>query len=196
MFMFFRKKLICQSKREPHSLCTNGSNDEGLVKMNPLLVRVFDNEKGKVISQLLDMGTCKLLTAEALLVNMDKIISETGVYWENCVAVGVDNTAVNIGNRNSIMTRVRKQNSSTFTNGCPCHIVHNIANKGAQNFGGISNFDVEDFLIDLFHWFDKSSKRKVSVAPISQCFCSNSFFVNIFLFLGTFPYEAQEITEI
>ena len=106
--MFFRKKLICQMKREPYSLCTDGSNDEGLVKMNPLLVRVFDDEKGKMISQLLDMGTCKLSTAEALFGNMDKIISEASVSWENCVAVGVDNTAVNIGSRNSIMTRQTK----------------------------------------------------------------------------------------
>ena len=88
--MFFREKLIFQMKREPYSLCTDGSNDEGLVKMNPLLVRVFDDEKENVISQLLDMGTCKLLTAEALFGNMDKIISEAGVSWENCVAVGVD----------------------------------------------------------------------------------------------------------
>ena len=124
-------------KRQPYSLRTDGSNDEELVKMNPLLVCVFDDEKGKVMSQLLDMGTYKLSTAEALFGNMDKIISETGVSWENCVAVGVDNTAVTIGSRNSVMTRVRKQISSTFTNRCPCHIVHNIANKGAQTFGGL-----------------------------------------------------------
>ena len=65
MVMFFREKLICQMKREPYSLCTNGSNGEGLVKMNPLLMRVLDDEKGKVIPKLLDMGTCKLSTAEA-----------------------------------------------------------------------------------------------------------------------------------
>ena len=58
MLMFFRKKLVCQTNREPYSLCTDGSDDKGLVKINPLLVRVFDDEKGKVISQLLDMGTC------------------------------------------------------------------------------------------------------------------------------------------
>ena len=179
-------------KREPYSLCTDGSNDVGLVKMNPLLVRVFDDEKGKVISQLLDTGTCKLSTVEVLFGNMDKMISDAGVSWENCVAVGFDNTAVNIGSRNSIMTCVSKQNSSTFTSGCPCHIVYNIANKGAQSFGGISNFDIKDFLVDLFHWFDKSSKRKVSVALNSQYFCLNSFFVNILLFLGTFPYEVHE----
>ena len=95
---------------ESYFLFSDSSNNEGLVKMNPLLVRVFDDEKGKMISQLLDMGTCKLSTAEALFGNMDKIISEGGVSLENCVAVGVDNTAVNIRNRNSIMTQVRKKN--------------------------------------------------------------------------------------
>ena len=70
--------------------------------------------------------------------------------------------------------------------------MHNIANKGAQTFRGISDFDIEDFLVDLFHWFGKSSERKVSVTLNSQCLCSNSFFVNIFLFLGTCPYEAHE----
>ena len=67
-------------KREPYSLCTDGSDDQGLVKMNPLLVRVFDDEKGKVIPQLLDMGdVCKLSTAKALFGHMDKVISEAGV---------------------------------------------------------------------------------------------------------------------
>ena len=66
-------------KRETYSLSTDGSNDEGLVKMNLLLLRVFDDEKGKMISQLLDIGTCKLLTTEAVVGNMDKIISEVGV---------------------------------------------------------------------------------------------------------------------
>ena len=32
-------------KRELCSLCMDGSNDEGLVRMNPLLVRLFDDEK-------------------------------------------------------------------------------------------------------------------------------------------------------
>ena len=98
---------------DPYSLCTDGSSDEGLVKMNPLLVRVFDDKKGRVTTQLLDMGTCRSSTAESLFETMDKVISESEVPWENCVALGVDNTAVNVGCRNSIKTRVLQKNSST-----------------------------------------------------------------------------------
>ena len=52
--------------REPYFLCTDGSNAEGLVKTNRLMVRVLDDEKGNAFSHLLDMGTCKSPTAGAL----------------------------------------------------------------------------------------------------------------------------------
>lgn len=66
-------------KKEPYFLCTDGTNDEGLLKVNLPLVRVFDDEKERVISKLFDMGTCRLLIAEVLLGNMDKIISEASI---------------------------------------------------------------------------------------------------------------------
>ena len=42
-------------KTEPYALATDGSNDEVLIKMNPLTVRYFDTAKHKVSTQLLDM---------------------------------------------------------------------------------------------------------------------------------------------
>ena len=41
-------------------------------------------------------------------------------------------------------------------------MIHNTANKVAERFSEVSRFDVEDFIVDLFHWFDKSFKRKVT----------------------------------
>ena len=35
-------------KKGPFSITTDGSTDEGLVKLNPLLVRFFDNDLGYV----------------------------------------------------------------------------------------------------------------------------------------------------
>ena len=129
--------------------------------MYPVLIRLFDDNKGKVSVQLLDMGACKEGTAEALFNKIDSIL-ENKVDWENCVAVGLDNTAVSVGKKNSIMTRVLAENKNIFTNGYPYHITHNTANKAAERFAEVSGFDAEDFLVELFHWFDKSSKRKVT----------------------------------
>ena len=38
-------ELISMMKTEPCALATDGSNDEGLIKMNPLTVRYFDTAK-------------------------------------------------------------------------------------------------------------------------------------------------------
>ena len=126
------------------------------------MIRLFDDNKGKVPVQLLDMGACKEVTAEALFNNINSILRENRVDWKNCVAVGLDNTAVNLGKKNSIMTRVLAKNKNIFINGCPCHIIHKTPNKAAERFSEVPRFHVEDLLVDLFHWFDKSSKRKVT----------------------------------
>ena len=41
--------------------------------------------------------------------------------WNNCVAVGVDNTNANIGKKNSIKSRLAVVNNSIYIQGCPCH---------------------------------------------------------------------------
>ena len=133
----------------------NSSNDQsGITKLNPVLIRLFDDNKGKVSLQLLDMGACKEGTTEALFNNINSILRENRVDWENCVAIGLDNTAVDVRKKNSMMIRVLAKNKNIFINGCPCHIIHNTANKAAERFSEVSRFDVEDFFVDLFHWFD------------------------------------------
>ena len=52
--------------------------------------------------------------------------------WNNCVAVGVDNTNANIGKKNSIKSRLAVVNNSIYIQGCPCHIIHNTAKAGCS----------------------------------------------------------------
>ena len=81
-------------KEGPYALCTGGSNDEGLVKLNPLLVRVFDINEDKVVPQLLDMCTSKKNDAESLFGLIDDALKKEDVNWNNCVAIGMDNAYV------------------------------------------------------------------------------------------------------
>jgi len=37
------------------------------------------------------------------------------------------------------MTRVQQKNLAIYFMGCPCHIVHNCAQKAAEKFAGVSN---------------------------------------------------------
>ena len=116
-------------------------------------------------------------TAEAIFNSMDsRLATLLGMEnpWLNCTAVGVDNTSANIGVRNSLKTRIQHCNSSVYFNGCPCHIVHNAAQKGAEQFSEVSGFDIEEFVVDLFYWFDKSTKRKNLMHEYCQ-FCDHSY---------------------
>lgn len=56
-------------KTDPFSICTDGSNDNGLYKMNPMLIHVMTSDGMQ--SQLLDMGLTEGSTAVVLFDKMD-----------------------------------------------------------------------------------------------------------------------------
>jgi len=73
-------------------------------------------------------------TAAVIFEKMNQVFETNGIPWENCIAASVDNTSVNIGRRNSILTRVVDKSPDVFFLGCPCHIVHNICVKASEKF--------------------------------------------------------------
>ena len=48
-----------------------------------------------------------------------------------------------MGWRNSIKTRIYAKNEAVYIMGCPCHIVHNTADKAADSFESVTGFDVD-----------------------------------------------------
>ena len=53
---------------------------------------------------------------------------------------------------------------------CPCHILHNTAGKASEVFAAVSKFNLENSCIDVFHSFEKSTKRK-SILKVYYDFC-------------------------
>ena len=155
------KDLVENMKVHPFSVSIDGSNDTALEKMNPMAIRIYDVNRGRVVTQFLDMCTSRGATAEAIYGIMDGTLSkllESTNPWGMCTSVGVDNTSVNIGTRNSLKTRIVGRNSAIYFNGCPCHVVHNAAQKGGMAFARCCGFDAEELAVDLYYWFDKSTK--------------------------------------
>lgn len=170
-------KLLDTMKCHPFSLSTDGSNDTGLEKMNPISIRVFDEERSKIVTKFLHMCPSTDGRAEALFSNIDSKLSELlslSNPWGMCTALGVDNTSVNIGVHNSLKSRVLQRNKAIYVNGCPCHIIHNGAQKGGQCYCASSKFDAEEFLIDLYFWFEHSTKRKNELRSFCE-FCDQEY---------------------
>ena len=49
------ESALVQQMKDPFSIATDGSNDNGLQKMNPVTVRLFDEASGCINTKFLDM---------------------------------------------------------------------------------------------------------------------------------------------
>uniref|UniRef100_A0A1X7TM57 DUF659 domain-containing protein n=1 Tax=Amphimedon queenslandica TaxID=400682 RepID=A0A1X7TM57_AMPQE len=169
----YQQALVEYMREKPFFIAIDGSSDSGLEKMNPLTVCIL-NKSGFVHTELLDMCMSSDSTAEGIFSEMQHAFMKHLIHWINCIGRSVDNTSVNIGIRNSIKTCVLAVNLSVYVMGCPCHIVHNIAGKGSSTFEEVSGFSVDDFVIDIYYWFDKSTKRKATMAEYCT-FCDVTY---------------------
>ena len=131
--------------------------------MNSVCVKIFDINRSKT-------GTCRFLdmcltpggggvTAAYIFSSIEEKFDKYSIPWENCVYLYVDNTNTMVGKKNSVVSRFLHKNDRIFISGCPCHLVHIAANNANDAFREYIGINVEDVLVDLFYWFDKSAKR-------------------------------------
>ena len=99
---------------------------------------------------------------------------EDEIPWSQAVSLSVDNTISMIGVHNSSASRCKAQNSEIYVLGCPCHLVHIAASNANDAFSEIVGINVEDIVIDLFYWFDKSTKRKGDLVEYME-FCDTEY---------------------
>ena len=90
-------------------------------------------------------------TAERIFSKMNEVLHTNLIPWANCVGVVVDNTSVNLGKSNSIMTRVQQQNPAVYFLGCPCHIVHIRAMKASGSFTAVSHHFLSALLLTVMY---------------------------------------------
>lgn len=77
--------------KEPcFSTCTDGSNHQNLEKMNPVTVRIFDNNQHKVVNKLLDIYLSKASTAAAIFSSIGNVFQVNKVPWEKCLSLRVE----------------------------------------------------------------------------------------------------------
>lgn len=84
----FEQSLVSLMRENPFSLATDGSNDNGLQKMNPVTIRIFDEEHGVVATRFLDMcltpGTASA-TADSIFNAVDEALESRQIPWSQCI---------------------------------------------------------------------------------------------------------------
>ena len=134
MYPILKTSLVEHMTENPFSLVHDGSSDSGFKKMNAACALIFDVNNSKYVEiKFYDMcatsgeDCCK---AAALFDAIDVQFIKDGIDWENLVCIGLDNTNTNMGNKNSVKSRVLDKNSDCFIAGCNCHLSHLAACKG------------------------------------------------------------------
>ena len=175
---YCHQSLVQHCQTHPFALGTDGSNDIGLLKMNPVTIRLFDmNNSKKVTSHFYDICTTTgedCGKAYAIFDAIDSKFVEDSVPWSNAVSLSVDNTNAMIGARNSVASRCKDKNPNIFIAGCPCHLAHLVASEANDAFSEVLSMNIESIIIDVYYWFEKSSKRKGKLAEYFE-FCNQDY---------------------
>jgi hypothetical protein len=173
----FKKELVNDMKNSPFSIMIDGSNDSGMAKMYPITVHIYDVEFERVMTKFFDINLIEGRssgTAATIFEHVDAVFEKYEIHWNSVTGLGVDNTNVNIGEHDSIKSRVLEKEPNIIVVGCACHMLHNAASKAASAFGRVTGFDIEDHCVDLYYWFDKSTKRKGALKEYFE-FCNTEY---------------------
>ena len=128
----------------------------------------MDTSSGLVTTAFLDFAVCNQASAENTFEKIDEMMKVYGVNLTKCIAFFSDDASVMMGKNNNIFTRIAKSSTDVYPVGCTYHLAHLCGKKAASQL----SVDVEQLVTDLYHHFDKSSKRKENfqgVRRILQC---------------------------
>ncbi|KAL3120081.1 hypothetical protein niasHT_003333 [Heterodera trifolii] len=128
-------------------------------KLFPIVIRYFVAENGIQV-RLLDLQALPGETAEEVYQWILKMLQKHGLKFERIVAFCADNTAANFGSaehrgENNVFYKLRAHKNNLIPVGCPAHVLHNAAKRGADNL----SIDIESIVFKLTSHFKNSTKR-------------------------------------
>ena len=80
------------------------------------------------------------------------------IHFEDCVSLSVDNASTIVEKRNSHASCFKDSNSKILFSVFPCHLAHITTSHVNYAFSEVLGLNVKNVCLDIFYWFDKSSK--------------------------------------
>lgn len=151
-------------KRVPFSISTDGSNQGG-AKLYPIVVTFHNEGKLEIESRLLSVPA---LEGDSTGINIGNLLlqnlKENGIPYSNCLALGADNAPVMVGHKSGVASVLKREIPNLVVIGCPCHLVNLAAEKAAA----FLPVKVDEMLVDIFYYLEKSEKRKEKVREFQK----------------------------
>ena len=107
--------LLDLLRAEPFSLSVDGSSDTGTESMYPLVVKVYDINRGEISSLFWNMALISDCSAAGIFQKVSDIFEKESIPWENCIGLSLDNASVNMGKHKGLFTHFMKKNDSNYT---------------------------------------------------------------------------------
>ena len=109
---------------------------------------------------LLNLLECaKDSTGRNIFELLDIELQRCGLSWQNCLSFSADNASVMQGKHQGVAHYLHKELRDMYILGCPCHLMHLAAQRACNKLPA----SLDELLVDIFYYLDKSSKRKQSL---------------------------------
>lgn len=151
-------------KKVPFCVATDGSND-GERNLYPIIVTYFKEESGEVQNNVLAVP---ILKADSTGENIANLVLQNlkmfNIPVKNCVGLVADNAPVMMGKKSGVFAVLQTYQENLIDIGCPCHLLNLAAEKGSACL----SLNVDELLVDIFYYLQKSVKRKEKLKLFQQ----------------------------
>ena len=148
--------LVKKLQSMPFSIAINGSNDNDS-KIHPILVTFYDEEIGKIVSCILALNPLQeRATGKNIAYSILNLFEKLYIPLTNCIAFASDNAPVMVGEKSGVIHFLQEKNPYIISIGCNCHLI----NLAAQKVAAAIPADIEQTIIDIFYFLQKSNIRK------------------------------------
>lgn len=150
-----REEIAKICKENAFSLLIDESTDISVSQILAVMVRYFDQKKGKVCDVLLDIVEVQDASGEGLFTAVKNLLASKDIPLQNIIGFASDNCSAMLGTNNGFQAFLKREVPSVFILGCTCHSFALCASHACFHLPSF----LEQFLRDVCCYFARSSKR-------------------------------------
>ena len=151
-------------QKNPYSLLVDESTDVASMKQLCVVVRYFDDALNRVSARFFSLIDVPIADAATLYDSFRQALKADEVPLSSIVGYASDGANVMMGCNNSFRTRLEAVNPNIFVMKCICHSAHLVASNACTKLPR----QAEDFVRDIYSYFNHSARRSVDLSEFQH----------------------------